>query len=182
MTCLPAAVGERARPGDDTEWIRAVALSRDTVPLGLPLPLAASAHHVGCAVADLDAACASYASALGLARRTRAVRVESQQVEVCFIELRPGFYLELISPLEGNTKLARYLQNGFYHLCFLVEDLEASRAQMKSNRFVPLPAFESEAFGGNLCQFFLSPQAHLVELCQMGEGSFEALFIASLAP
>lgn len=150
--------------------------------LGPSLPLPTRAHHVGCAVADLDAACAPYAGALGLARRTRAVRIESQQVEVCFLELRPGFYLELIAPLEGNSKLARYLQNGFYHICFLVEDLEASRARLKSNRFVPLPAFESEAFGGNLCQFFLSPQAHLVELCQMEEGSFEALFAASLAP
>jgi catechol 2,3-dioxygenase-like lactoylglutathione lyase family enzyme len=136
-------------------------------------------HHVGCAVRDLEAAFAAYSGALGLKRRTPPVRVESQRVEVCFLELGPGFFVELISPLAGNSGLDRYLAAGFYHLCFLVPDLEASRARMKANRFVVLPEFESEAFGGKPCQFFLSPQAQLIELCEMESAEFDALFEAT---
>jgi len=142
--------------------------------------IAAIPHHIGCAVKQLEDSCATYAAALGLNRRSRSFDVVSQQVRVCFVELGSGFYLELISPLNERAKLASFLQTGFYHLCFLVEDLGRAREHLRSHRYVALPAFDSEAFAGNICQFFLSPQKHLIELAQMSTGEFNGFFSENL--
>jgi len=140
----------------------------------------ATPHHVGCAVKDLEDSCATYAMALGLTRRTRAFDVASQHVRVCFVELADGFYLELITALDEKAKLGSVLKVGFYHLCFLVDDLYVAREHLRAQRFYALPAFESEAFAGSLCQFFLSPQAHLIELAQTSTRNFGEFFRANL--
>jgi catechol 2,3-dioxygenase-like lactoylglutathione lyase family enzyme len=138
-------------------------------------------HHIGCAVNQLEDSCATYAFALGLRRRTRSFDVASQHVRVCFVELGNRFYLELITPLNNRANLSSFLRSGFYHLCFLVDDLDAARRQLKAQRFSALPAFESEAFAGGLCQFFLSPQQHLIELAQMSTEDFDKFFCANLS-
>jgi catechol 2,3-dioxygenase-like lactoylglutathione lyase family enzyme len=138
-------------------------------------------HHVGCAVKDIDAAYSSYVDALGALRRTRALEVLSQNVAVCFIELRPGFYLELVAPLNDQARLANYMKAGFYHLCFLVDDLEAQQVKLEDKPFFAFPPFESEAFAGKPCQFFLNPQGHLIEFAEIGPSDFEAFFEAHLA-
>src|SRR5262249_59066950 len=108
-----------------------------------------------------------YGSALGLSRRTRSFDVTRQDVRVCFVELVNGFYLELIAALNEKARLGSFLKTGFYHLCFLVDDLNAARVQLKEQRFYPLPEIRSEAFAGHLCQFFMTPQRHLIELAEM---------------
>ena len=99
---------------------------------------------------------------------------------VCFVELGDGFYLELIAPLDDKARLTSFFKVGFYHLCFLVDDLDAARAHLTARRFTELPAFASEAFAGNLCQFFVSPQSHLIELAQMSKTEFADFFSANL--
>jgi hypothetical protein len=101
-------------------------------------------------------------------------------VSVCFVELVDGFYLELVTPLSAEARLANYLRAGFYHLCYLVNDLGAARKHLEGRRFVALPAFASEAFAGGLCQFFVSPQGHLIELAEMSPHDFDQLFNANL--
>lgn len=142
--------------------------------------LNATPHHIGCAVNQLEDSCATYADALGLKRRTRSFDIASQHVRVCFVELANCFYLELITPLNDKARLGSFLRTGFYHLCFLVDDLDAAREHIGSQRFFALPAFESEAFAGGLCQFFLSPQGHLIELAQMSTKDFGDFFCANL--
>ena len=137
-------------------------------------------HHLGCAVNSLEDGCATYGGALGFRRRSRQFEIKSQQVSVCFIELRDSFYLELIKPLNDNAKLARFLGVGFYHLCFLVEDLGAAQERLRDEHFFALPAFESEGFDGCLCQFFLNPQMHLIELAQMSMHDFRVFFSANI--
>lgn len=137
-------------------------------------------HHIGCAVNQLEASCDTYACALGLKRRTCSFDIASQHVRVCFVELGNRFYLELITPLNDKAKLSSFLGIGFYHLGFLVDDLSAVRERLKAQRFFALPAFESEAFAGSPCQFFLSPQGHLIELAQMSAEDFDDFFCANL--
>jgi methylmalonyl-CoA/ethylmalonyl-CoA epimerase len=141
----------------------------------------ATPHHIGCAVNQLENSCATYADAFDLTRRTRSFDITSQHVRICFVELANSFYLELITPLNDKARLASFFRIGFYHLCFLVEDLGAAREHLIAQRFFPLHAFESEAFDGNLCQFFLSPQKHLIELAQMSTPAFGEFFRANLA-
>ena len=139
----------------------------------VPPPIAATAHHVGCAVAQLDVASRTYRDALGLQRLSCPIEVSSQEVRVQFVELTPGFFLELIEPLNDNTKLAAFLKVGFYHLCFLVPDLAAARKHVRLHRFLPLAAvFSSEAFAGRACQFFLNPHGQLIELAELSTAGF----------
>lgn len=133
-------------------------------------------HHIGCAVRDIESSYSTYAGAFGLHKRTRSFDVTSQGVSVCFLELGERFYLELVTPLAADAKLASYFKVGFYHLCFLTDDLEAARSQLKTQRFSPLPAFASEAFAGAPCQFFVSPQLHLIELAQISPQDFAGFF------
>jgi catechol 2,3-dioxygenase-like lactoylglutathione lyase family enzyme len=142
----------------------------------------ATPHHVGCAVSTLAAGLSVYADGLGLVRRTAAIEVPSQQVRVCFLELAPGFFLELIAPTNDASQLTRYLRTGFYHLCFLVENLDAAAARLSKRRFVGMPPFASEAFANRRCQFFLSPLEHLVELCETTPADFERFLATRFLP
>jgi hypothetical protein len=145
-------------------------------------PIAATPHHVGCVVPTLSAGLSVYADGLGLVRRTAAIAVASQQVCVCFLELAPGFFLELISPTSAASQLTRYLRTGFYHLCFLVENLDAAAAHLSGRRFVGLPPFTSEAFANKRCQFFISSLEHLVELCETTPADFESFLATRFLP
>ena len=137
-------------------------------------------HHVGCAVKDLKACQATYANGLGIRRRTCPIDVKSQNVTVCFLELADRFYLELVTPFGNNPKLERFLKVGFYHLCSLVDDLDFAENHLKSQGFFPLPSFQSEAFAGGRCQFFLSPQEQLIELAEMSSANFDQFFLSKL--
>jgi len=145
--------------------------------MSLPLPL--TFHHVGCAVKDLEAGLATYVGALGPRRRSRVFDVSTQGVRVCFVEIGPGSYLELIQASATPSPIDRYAKTGFYHLCFLVDDLGAVTGALAGG-FVALPPFASEAFDGRRCQFLLTPESHLVELAEMTPPAFAAFFGASL--
>ena len=136
----------------------------------------ATPHHIGCAVRQLATSCTTYSRAFGLRRKTRSFEVASQRVRVCFLELGQHIYLELVEPIDGETHLESFLKTGFYHLCFLVENLGTTRERLRALRFAPIPEFASEAFGGALCQFFVSPQRHLIEVAQMSRTDFAAFF------
>jgi catechol 2,3-dioxygenase-like lactoylglutathione lyase family enzyme len=138
-------------------------------------------HHVGCAVRDIESGVRTYSGSLKLARRTREFEVTSQGVSVCFLQLHEGFYLELVEPREDRAKLSEYLKFGFYHLCFLTEDVGAARVRLKERGFMALPRFSSEAFSGASCQFFVSGEGHLIELAEMRQAEFQSFFDASLA-
>ena len=137
----------------------------------------ATPHHIGCAVEQLEAGYTTYAGGFGFTRRSSSFEIASQNVRVCFVELGEGFYLELIAPLNEKARLASFIKVGFYHLCFLVEDLSSARAHLSARQFTELPAFTSEAFADNLCQFFVSPQSHLIELAQMPKKTFVDFFL-----
>jgi hypothetical protein len=140
----------------------------------------ATTHHVGCAVNQLEEARLVYAGALGVSRTTRSFDILSQHTRVCFVELANNFYLELVAPLDDRAKLGSFFKVGFYHLCFLVEELSAAREHLRAKDFFAFPAFNSEAFAGGMCQFFASPDGHLIELAQMSPADFSEFFRMNL--
>jgi catechol 2,3-dioxygenase-like lactoylglutathione lyase family enzyme len=135
-------------------------------------------HHVGCAVANLDASLAHYARLLGPRRRSPVYAVIAQGVQVCFIELAPGSYLELISATASPSPIDRYVRTGFYHLCFTVDALRAAVAGL-GPKFRALPSFRSEAFADRRCQFVVTPELHLIELAEISADDFAATFAAT---
>lgn len=141
--------------------------------------LALPFHHIGCAVRDLSRSLETYAATLGRRRCSPVIEVASQATRVCFVELGPGHYLELVEGGGPSSPVERFVKTGFYHLCFLVDDLAATVAGLVARRCHPLRPFESEAFGGHRCQFLMTPDGHLVELAEISPPAFAALFDAA---
>ena len=83
-------------------------------------------HHVGIVVADLDAAVTRY-TALGFAPAGQEVIAE-QDVAVAAFHASPG-YVELISPLDAEGAIARFLAkrgDGMHHAAYRVPDIAAT--------------------------------------------------------
>ena len=87
--------------------------------------------HLGIAVRDLEAAIRAY--------RTLGFEVESIH-EVSTEKVRAAFLfvgesrLELLEPTEDGSIIARFLEkrSGLHHVCLLVEDIEATVAELKA--------------------------------------------------
>ncbi|NCO69006.1 MAG: methylmalonyl-CoA epimerase [Acidobacteria bacterium] len=124
--------------------------------------------HIGIAVRSLDERLGVY-RALGL-DVGGSEEVASQKVRVVFLPVA-GTRIELLEPTGPDSPLATFIEKngeGLHHLCFEVEDLKATMAEMKAKGFHPL-ADEPRpgAHGAQIC--FLHPKATggvLIELYQ----------------
>ena len=125
-------------------------------------------HHVGCVVKDLAEAIETYRP---LARGIGSiVHVASQNVRICFIEVSPHSFIELIEPAGPDSAVSQLLQKRttFYHVGFLANDFDAALGQLVAQGYMHLGSFCSEAFGMRRCAFLASPIAHLIEVIERG--------------
>jgi methylmalonyl-CoA epimerase len=84
-------------------------------------------HHVGVAVADLDAAVATYERLFGAELEHRA-RVEDQGVEAASLRIGDS-RVELLSSLGEDTPVGRFLERrgpGMHHVAYEVDDMRGS--------------------------------------------------------
>ena len=84
-------------------------------------------HHVAMAVEDLDEALDTYRRLFG-AELERRGRLDDQGVEAAYLRLGTG-RVELVSPLEADTPVGRFLAKrgpGMHHLAYEVADLPAA--------------------------------------------------------
>ena len=82
-------------------------------------------HHVGVAVADLDASIQLYQSALGADLVHRATN-EREGLEAAFLRTGSG-EVELMSALREDSPVGKFLARrgpGLHHVAFAVEDIE----------------------------------------------------------
>jgi methylmalonyl-CoA epimerase len=92
---------------------------------------ARSIHHVGMAVADLDAAVETYERLFG-GRLEHRERVEDQGVEAASMRLGAG-RVELLTALDEDTPVGRFLAKrgeGMHHIAYEVDDVEAALARL----------------------------------------------------
>ena len=90
-------------------------------------------NHIAIAVHDMEAGEAFWHDVLGLPRG-KAYREEAQGVDVAFYPAGETS-VELISPLDDASGVAKYLQKrgpGMHHLCFEVDDIVATLAELQS--------------------------------------------------
>ncbi|MEM9601663.1 MAG: methylmalonyl-CoA epimerase [Pseudomonadota bacterium] len=91
-------------------------------------------NHVALAVPDLDAASATYRSALG-ATVSAPQALPEHGVTVVFVEL-PNTKVELLHPLGDNSPIQAFLdkhpKGGMHHLCYEVEDIRAARDALEA--------------------------------------------------
>ena len=90
-------------------------------------------HHLGIAVADLDAAVETYRRLFGAVVEHRA-SVEEQGVEAC--SLRVGAdRVELLAPLGAETPVGRFLASrgpGLHHVALEVDDVGEELARVRA--------------------------------------------------
>jgi len=82
-------------------------------------------HHVGIAVADLDASIKLYQSALG-ARLVHRATNYTEGLEAAFLSTGAG-EVELMSPLREDSPVGKFVAKrgpGLHHVAFAVDDIE----------------------------------------------------------
>jgi len=89
--------------------------------------------HIAIVVEDIDQALAFWRDALGL-ELAHVEDVAEQKSIVAFLPTA-GSEVELVKPTTDDSGVARYLQKrgpGMHHICFEVEDIESSLAELKA--------------------------------------------------
>lgn len=90
--------------------------------------------HTAIAVRDLDEAIPRYERLWGTSVRSRS-RIPEQQVEIAFLAVGDT-ELELISPTESDTGVARFLERrgeGLHHVAFLVADIRGTLRELEAD-------------------------------------------------
>jgi catechol 2,3-dioxygenase-like lactoylglutathione lyase family enzyme len=145
-------------------------------------------HHVGIPVSDLDRSVAWYTSVLGLvankaARSTgelisRAVEVPDADMRVAFLGVGDHVLLELLEYTNprGIPYELRNCDVGSVHVCFEVDDIRASYAEMtETGVSFNHPPIQIGEEGGELAGYwfvyFRDPDGIQLELFQVRPGS-----------
>ena len=129
--------------------------------------------HIGIACRSAETTARFYTGGLGLAIVSRET-LEEMKLKV--IKIGCGeTVLELLEPLEGEEVIRRFLETrgeGFHHICYAVEDVQAAADDLRSKGYTPLWEEPRRGAGGCRVQF-LRPRntfGMLVELSQEGSG------------
>ena len=91
-------------------------------------------YHLGYAVHDLEAAARFYEENFG-ARPSEPEVVEDQGIVAAMFGVGES-QIELVQPTRPDSPVGKFLEKrgeGFHHVAFQVEDLEAALAELKEN-------------------------------------------------
>ncbi|MBK8985873.1 MAG: methylmalonyl-CoA epimerase [Chloroflexi bacterium] len=126
--------------------------------------------HIAVVVPDLDAAMKFWVEAFGLTLE-RVEHVDREGVDVAFLPVG-GSEIELLQPTDPESGVARYLEKrgaGLHHLCFEVDDIEATLARLKAAD-IPLINETANVAGDGKKYAFVHPKGTggvLVELYEL---------------
>jgi len=126
-------------------------------------------HHVGIAVQNIARQGAAFCETLGCAPPQAAIDDATQNVRVAFSDLGEGVAVEFVEPLGKGSPVDAIVGRGggLYHLCFEVEDLEASIARVRARGGLllngPVPA---SAFDGRRIAFVYTSARDLIEFVE----------------
>ena len=133
-------------------------------------------YHLGYAVENIEAAARFYEEHFG-ARVGEPEEVEEQGIVATMFEVGESM-IELVQPTRPDSPVGKFLEKrgeGFHHVAFQVEDLEAALRELKENG-VELIDEEPRIGAGGTRMAFLHPKgAHgvlteLVELPKKDQG------------
>ena len=130
-----------------------------------------SINHIAVIVPDLEGALNFWEGALGL-KLARTESVPEEGVDVAFLPIG-GSNVELLKPTVADTGVARFLEKrgaGIHHMCFEVDDIEATLAQLREHN-IQLINEQPVAGHGGRKYAFVHPKSTggvLVELYELG--------------
>ena len=140
---------------------------------GLKLP---PVHQLGYVVSDIEKTCRYYESTLGIGPFSEVIDVDMDgamlrgkpvktRIKVAFVQ-SGGVQIELIQPVEGENVYTEFLASkgdGIHHLAFLVEDMDAMKAEFAKKGFEPVfyrdmgvmefAYFDTSELGGLMTEF-----------------------------
>lgn len=119
--------------------------------------------HVGTLVLNIEEAKNEYFNLTGV-EPTATTRVESQQVQISFVDK-----VELIQPDE-DTILHQLIYKGItnYHVAYRTENFDDEVERLINlNYGIVTDPFVSEVFGNKRCQFFRNNLGHLIEIVEI---------------
>ncbi|HEX2180832.1 MAG TPA: methylmalonyl-CoA epimerase [Rubrobacteraceae bacterium] len=126
-------------------------------------------HHLGYAVEDVEAASRFYEQSFGVAPGGPETVGEQGIVATMF---RVGdAMIELMQPTHPDTPVGRFLARrgeGFHHVAYQVEDIEATLAELKSNG-VELVDEEPRVGAGGTRTAFVHPKGAFGVLTELVE-------------
>ncbi len=127
-----------------------------------------SFHHIGLLVKDINVSIQHYSELFGTENISKLYRIDSQKVNVCFVTIGDGSYIELVEPLGELSPVYNLLKKrtSYYHMGYKVENIEISISKLEAMNYKTMEIFDSEAFDGKRCVFLFSPEAHLIELIE----------------
>ena len=125
-------------------------------------------HHIGYLVKKLERARKAFEH-LGYVVEQEIVRDEYRKIDILFL-VKDGYRIELVSPYDPTSVVAGILPrigNSPYHICYVVDDLDAEVEHLRNERYVvssePAPA---PACGGRRVCFMIHPYLGMIELLE----------------
>lgn len=98
-----------------------------------------SIDHIGYAVRDIAETAAPYIVAGW--ELSEVYSEEVQHAKIAFLRKEGMTTIELVSPLEGDSPVDKFLANGGvqpYHICYVVEDIWVALEDLHQEGFMPL--------------------------------------------
>jgi methylmalonyl-CoA/ethylmalonyl-CoA epimerase len=126
--------------------------------------------HIAIVVEDIDAALGFWRDALGL-DLTHVEDVPDQNAAVAFLPTGAS-EVELVKPTSANSGIARFLARrgpGMHHICFEVDDIEHTLAELKARGVRLIDETPTLGTGGKKIAFIHPESTHgvLVELYEL---------------
>ena len=130
-------------------------------------------HHIGYVTDNLEKKSKSLCSLLGLECKNEIIVDSGQDVRILFIDTGET-QLELIEPLGPNSPVQNHLAKGggLYHLCFEVDDLDATLERLQKSRraMVVKSPLQAPAIDGKRVAFVVTEDGDLVEFVESDKG------------
>jgi catechol 2,3-dioxygenase-like lactoylglutathione lyase family enzyme len=125
--------------------------------------------HVAVTTRDLERTLADWLSLPGARLRRGPMVNDVQRVRVAFVDVPPTGTVELLSPLDDRSPIARHLDvaPGAYHFCFGVHDIDlATRLAREDGAVVTVAPTADPAFDGRRVAFVVHPAHGLLEFVE----------------
>ena len=127
-------------------------------------------HHIAYTTDDLARKVEYFGALFGFTPIADPIVDHVQKVRIQFLDMGEGALMELLEPYGEKSPVAGHLKKGggLYHLCFEVDDIAGTIAQLRATgeAFVVCEPVPAPAMDNRLVAFVVTSERDLVEFVQ----------------